>query len=85
VTFAAFVIVGMIPLLPLLITPLGMPLQLYASVALAGLVFFAIGSLKSLFLGRPALRSGVTTLLTGGLAAALAYFVGDLLRDALGV
>jgi VIT1/CCC1 family predicted Fe2+/Mn2+ transporter len=85
VTFAGFVVVGMIPLLPLLITPLGMPLQLYASVALAGLVFFAIGSLKSLFFGRPALRSGVTTLLTGGSAAALAYVVGTLLRNALGV
>lgn len=85
VTFAAFVLVGMIPLLPLLIAPLGMPLQLYASITLAALVFFAIGSLKSMFLGRPALRSGLTTLLTGGSAAALAYFVGDLLRTALGV
>jgi VIT1/CCC1 family predicted Fe2+/Mn2+ transporter len=85
VTFTAFVLVGMIPLLPLLITRLGMPLQLYASIALAGIVFFAIGSLKGVFLGRPALRAGVTTLLTGGSAAALAYLVGDLLRDALGV
>jgi VIT1/CCC1 family predicted Fe2+/Mn2+ transporter len=85
VTFAAFVLVGMIPLLPFLIAPLGMPLQLYASIALAGLVFFAIGSLKSLFFGRPAIRSGLTTLLTGGSAAVLAYVVGHLLRSALGV
>jgi VIT1/CCC1 family predicted Fe2+/Mn2+ transporter len=85
VTFAAFVLVGFIPLLPLLITPLGMPRQFYASATLAGLVFFAIGSLKSLFLGRPAIRSGLTTLLTGGSAAVLAYVVGDLLRNALGV
>jgi VIT1/CCC1 family predicted Fe2+/Mn2+ transporter len=85
VTFAAFVLIGSIPLLPFLITPLGMQLQLYASVALAGLVFFAIGSLKSLFFGRPAIRSGLTTLLTGGSAAVLAYVVGNLLRAALGV
>jgi vacuolar iron transporter family protein len=85
VTFAAFVLIGLIPLLPFLITPLGMPLQFYASVALAGLVFFAIGSLKSLFFGRPAIRSGLTTLVTGGSAAALAYGVGDVLRSALGV
>lgn len=85
VTFAAFVLIGMIPLLPLLITPLGTSTQLHASVALAGIVFFAIGSLKSLFFGRPALKAGLTTLLTGGSAAALAYAVGYLLRNAFGV
>jgi hypothetical protein len=53
VTFTAFVLIGMIPLLPLLITPLGMPLQIYVSAALAGVVFFAIGSLKSLVFGGP--------------------------------
>jgi vacuolar iron transporter family protein len=84
VTFAAFVMVGVIPLLPLLVTPLGMPLQLYLSVALAGVVFFAIGSLKSLFLGRPAIKSGLSTLLTGGSAALLAFAVGYLLRNAFG-
>ena len=85
VTFAAFVLVGTIPLLPLLFTRLGMPLQLYVSIALAALVFFAIGSLKSLFLRQPTIRSGLTTLLTGGSAAVLAYVVGHLLRNALGV
>ncbi len=85
VTFAAFVVIGMLPLLPLLIASLGMPLQLYASVATAAVVFFAIGSLKSLFLGRPPLRAGLSTLLTGGSAASLAYLVGHLLRDAFGV
>jgi VIT1/CCC1 family predicted Fe2+/Mn2+ transporter len=85
VTFAAFVAIGLIPLLPLVITPLGMPMQIYVSVALAGAVFFAIGSLKSLFFGRPAIKAGLATLLTGGSAAGLAYVVGYLLRRALGV
>lgn len=85
VTFTAFVLIGVIPLLPLLLTPLGMPLQLYTSMAFAAVVFFAIGSLKSLFFGRPALRAGLSTLLTGGSAAALAYLVGHLLRNAFGV
>jgi vacuolar iron transporter family protein len=84
VTFAAFLLVGVIPLLPLLITPIGMPWQLYLSVALAAAVFFAIGSLKSLFLGRPALAAGLSTLLTGGSAAMLAFGVGYLLRNAFG-
>lgn len=84
VTFAAFVLIGMLPLLPLLVTPLGMPLQLYLSVAVAGAVFFAIGSLKSLFFGRPAIKAGLATLLTGGSAALLAFLVGYLLRNAFG-
>jgi VIT1/CCC1 family predicted Fe2+/Mn2+ transporter len=85
VTFVAFVLIGVIPLLPLLVAPLGMPGQLFASAALAAIVFFAIGSLKSLFLGRPAIKAGLATLLTGGSAAGLAFAVGYLLRNAFGV
>jgi VIT1/CCC1 family predicted Fe2+/Mn2+ transporter len=85
VTFAAFVLIGVIPLLPLLVTPLGMPFQVYASVALAGIVFFAIGTLKNLVLGRPPLKAGLSTLLTGGSAAGLAFLVGYVLRNAFGV
>jgi VIT1/CCC1 family predicted Fe2+/Mn2+ transporter len=84
VTFVAFVLIGAIPLLPLLIAPLGMTLQLYLSMALAGVVFFAIGSLKSLIFGLPALKAGLATLLTGGTAAGLAFLVGHLLRNAFG-
>jgi VIT1/CCC1 family predicted Fe2+/Mn2+ transporter len=85
VTFAAFVLVGAIPLSPLLITSLSVPTQLYASLALAAVVFFAIGSLKSLVFGQPAIRSGLATLVTGGAAAGIAYVVGYLLRIAFGV
>jgi VIT1/CCC1 family predicted Fe2+/Mn2+ transporter len=85
ITFAAFVSVGLVPLLPFLIAPLGMPLQLYVSVTLAMLVFFAIGSLKSLFLGRPPLKAGLMTLLTGGSAAAIAFLVGNVLRNVFGI
>jgi VIT1/CCC1 family predicted Fe2+/Mn2+ transporter len=85
VTFAAFVLIGVIPLLPLLITTLSVPTQLYASVALAAVVFFAIGSLKSLVFGQPAIKSGLATLLTGGAAAGIAYVVGYLLRSAFGI
>jgi VIT1/CCC1 family predicted Fe2+/Mn2+ transporter len=85
VTFAAFVLIGVIPLLPLLITWLSVPMQLYASVALAAVVFFAIGSLKSLVFGQPAIKSGLATLLTGGAAAGIAYVVGYLLRSAFGI
>jgi VIT1/CCC1 family predicted Fe2+/Mn2+ transporter len=85
VTFVAFVLIGVIPLLPLLITTLSVPTQLYASLVLAAAVFFAIGSLKSLVFGQPAVKSGLATLLTGGAAAGIAYAVGYLLRSAFGV
>jgi VIT1/CCC1 family predicted Fe2+/Mn2+ transporter len=85
ITFAAFVSVGLVPLLPFFVAPLGMPLQLYLSVTLAMLVFFAIGSLKSLFLGRPPLKAGLMTLLTGGSAAAIAFLVGNVLRNVFGI
>jgi len=85
ITFAAFVSIGIVPLLPLFIAPLGMPLQIYTSVALAAFVFFAIGSLKSLFLGRPPFKAGLSTLLTGGSAAAIAFLVGYLLRRLFGI
>lgn len=85
VTFGAFVVIGVIPLLPLLITSLSVPTQLYASLALAALVFFGIGSLKSLVFGRPPLKTGIATLLTGGSAAAIAFVIGYVLRNALGI
>lgn len=85
VTMAAFIVVGFVPLLPLLIPPLGERLQIYLSVALAGVMFFAIGSAKSLFLGTRPLKSGLATLATGGSAAALAFVVGYALRNAFGV
>lgn len=85
VTFAAFLLIGVIPLLPLLITALSVPTQLYASLTLAGIVFFSIGTLKSIVFGRPALRSGFSTLLTGGSAAAVAYVIGYVLRNAFGI
>jgi VIT1/CCC1 family predicted Fe2+/Mn2+ transporter len=71
--------------LPLLITSLSVPTQLYASLVLAAAVFFAIGSLKSLVFGQPAIKSGLATLLTGGAAAGIAYVVGYLLRSAFGI
>jgi VIT1/CCC1 family predicted Fe2+/Mn2+ transporter len=60
-------------------------MQLYTSVALAAIVFFAIGSLKSLVFGQPPIKSGFATLLTGGAAAGVAYVVGYLLRSAFGI
>lgn len=85
VTFATFLLAGSIPLLPLLVGGLDMRWKFILSTGLAGAVFFAIGTLKSLVFAQPLLRAGLGTLLTGGAAAALAYLTGYLLQQTLGV
>lgn len=75
VTFLAFLAAGLVPLLPFLIV---LPYSFGWSVALTGVVFFAIGALKSRFSLTPWWRSGLETLLIGGAAAGIAFFVGSL-------
>ena len=75
VTFAAFLVAGMVPLLPFLL-PVPEPFATSAIMTLAA--FFGIGTLKSRWSLAPWWRSGAETLLIGGTAAALAYFVGTL-------
>ena len=79
-TFIAFVIVGAIPLIPFLITSLSMQQQFVFSALFAGIIFFLIGMLKSLIFSMPLLKSGLRTLLTGSMAASLAYITAYLLR-----
>jgi len=81
VTFIAFVCAGAIPLLPLLFGGWSIQQRFLFSTILAGAVFFSIGMLKSVVSGRPVLRSGLRTLLTGGAAAGLAYLTGRLLSE----
>ncbi|MCP5356898.1 MAG: VIT1/CCC1 transporter family protein [Pseudomonadales bacterium] len=85
VTFAAFLVVGLVPLLPFLAPSLSLLQQFQISSVLAAVMFFAIGSLKSYVLARPVLKSGLMTLLTGGGAASLAYVTGALLRGVFGI
>lgn len=84
-TFSAFLFVGAMPLLPFLATKLESNLQFTLSACLAGLMFFLIGSLKSLVFAKPVLRAGLGTLLTGGAAAALAFLTGYVLREIFGI
>ncbi|SEP14926.1 Predicted Fe2+/Mn2+ transporter, VIT1/CCC1 family [Salinihabitans flavidus] len=74
-TFGAFLVAGMIPLMPFVLG-LGDAFVLSA-VATAG-VFFLIGALKSRWTITPWWRSGLETLAIGGVAAALAFAVGSL-------
>lgn len=81
-TFAAFVVVGFIPLVPYVL-PLGMsPRTLFGlSTALVAAAFFAVGAMKSRFVDEHWLRAGGETMLVGSGAAMLAYAVGVFLRQ----
>ena len=85
VTFTAFVAVGAVPLLPYIASSMAVTNQFAISAFLAGVMFFLIGMLKSLALEKPVFVSGLRTLLTGGTAAALAYFVAKFLREVLNI
>ncbi|WP_442485242.1 VIT1/CCC1 transporter family protein [Aeoliella sp. SH292] len=79
VTMLAFVLVGIIPLLPFLVHPLfgvtlGSP---YASSAvMTGVAFFLVGAAKSWFINESWIRAGIETFVVGSAAAGLAYLVG---------
>jgi VIT1/CCC1 family predicted Fe2+/Mn2+ transporter len=82
-TFVAFVVVGFIPLFtfvwnwvlgPTIATPF------FWSGALTAVAFFSVGAMKGRYVIQRWLVSAVETLLIGGLAAAMAYAVGAILR-----
>jgi VIT1/CCC1 family predicted Fe2+/Mn2+ transporter len=84
VTFGAFCLAGVVPLVPF--TVMSAPsLTMFAISSVAtGIAFLLIGYLKGVYTETSTLRSAVTTLLTGGGAAGVAYLVGYLLRGVAG-
>ncbi|MGH9958810.1 MAG: VIT1/CCC1 transporter family protein [Pyrinomonadaceae bacterium] len=79
-TFTAFLICGLVPLLPYLF---GTEHSLALSVMLTAIVFVAIGSIKSRWSTSSWWNSGLTTLLVGAIAALLAYFTGLIIKRLL--
>lgn len=77
-TFAAFLVCGLVPLLPFIF---GAFESFLISTALTGAVFFLIGSVKSRWSTSSWLSSGITTLVVGGAAAALAFLMGIILKN----
>ena len=76
-TFVSFVLCGAVPLIPYAIL---LPKPELPSATLAGITFFAIGSLRSRWSPAPWWRTGLETLAIGMLAAGVAYVVGDFLN-----
>jgi vacuolar iron transporter family protein len=82
-TFTAFLLAGLIPLLPFVCTPLiGWRIvnPFGVSVVLTALTFFAVGAVKSRFVEQRWYWSGIETLVIGGSAAAVAYGIAMLLK-----
>jgi VIT1/CCC1 family predicted Fe2+/Mn2+ transporter len=50
------------------------------SMAFTGVAFFLIGAVKGKLLQKHLIRSGINTLLIGGIAATVAFVVGYLLN-----
>jgi VIT1/CCC1 family predicted Fe2+/Mn2+ transporter len=72
-TFLAFLICGFVPLLPFIAN---LPAPVHLSTVSTAAVFFAIGSVKSLWSLMPWWRSGLETLIIGIAAAGLSFAVG---------
>ena len=79
-TFTAFLICGLVPLLPYLFAT---EHSLSLAAITTGIVFFAIGSIKSKWSTSSWWHSGFTTLVVGTIAASLAYFIGVIIKRLL--
>lgn len=81
-TFISFALFGFIPIaayvLALFIPSLA-PIRFALACILTGATLFGLGALKTTITGTSWLKSGLETLLVGGVAAVAAYIVGALL------
>ena len=88
-TFAAFVVVGFVPIVIYVVDALlnlRMDKMSLFSISsfLTGAAFMGIGIVKGQMTKTSQLKAAFETLLLGGLAAGLAYVLGDVLAGALG-
>ena len=79
ITFLAFVIAGLTPLIPYILTlfiPSLAPIAFKLSIIFSAAILFIAGSARTTFTGRTWYVSGFEMLLIGGAAAAVAYYIG---------
>lgn len=77
VTFIAFVIAGAMPMFPYLLRAKN-PFE-YSVAIMAGSLI-TIGVIQGAYTKRNVIYTGLRSLIIGGIAASVAYFVGDLLK-----
>ena len=79
-TFVGFNAIGVIPLIPFIIffafdSNLNSETFLYSTISVA-IAFFIVGMIKAKIVKKSMIRSGVYTLIIGGIAATVAYIIG---------
>lgn len=82
-TFVSFILAGAVPLLAYffgLFVAIPSDVSFSISLELSALTLFGLGAAKIFVTGLSPLKSGVEMMLVGGLAAAVAYVVGALLK-----
>lgn len=75
VTFGAFLVAGMIPLIPYVLGIFATQ-QFLVSSLLAGFAFFSVGAARTFITKGSFLKGGLEMLLVGGMAAFVAYGIG---------
>jgi VIT1/CCC1 family predicted Fe2+/Mn2+ transporter len=87
-TFTAFNLVGLIPLIPFILVFISGFSAFYTlenifiySATFTGFSFFAIGMIKGRVVNKSPLKSGLNTLMIGGIAAIVSFMVGDILSN----
>lgn len=87
-TFISFITVGSLSLLVFIYEVAGQTRVTNAfliSALMTGAAFFIVGAMKGKFVGHRWYLSGLETLFVGGIASALAYYVGYVLKNITGV
>jgi len=83
VTLAAFMVAGLVPLIPYIFFSGGENTFLYASV-FTGVTLFSIGAARSIYMERSWLSAGLEMFIIGGLTAVVAYGIGFGLSQVVG-
>lgn len=87
-TLVFFLIVGFIPLLSFVVAPVSPFLEenkFFISFLLTGAALFIVGAFKGKIIGKHWLKSAFETLFIGGIAAFIAYIVGAVLKEIIGI
>lgn len=83
ITFFSFLIIGLIPLLFFVLAlfyPSLLDNAFFYSAILTGVAFLLIGGIKGIVTGKHKIYSALETFIIGGLASAIAFLIGYLLR-----
>tara|TARA_Y100000590_G_C15394688_1_gene891433 strand:+ start:114 stop:593 length:480 start_codon:yes stop_codon:yes gene_type:complete len=79
-TFISFVIIGILPILPFIFLKDNI---FQTSLVITLVLFLLIGIIKGLILDSSIIRNAIETLLLGGSAALISYYVGYYLKNQL--